>query len=263
MTTTIIPTTPTTSLRPYTPLTFDPAILAGQLAPSSIAMYTRDFRAYLHFAENHQAALDPATLGRWRTVLAADTSLSPNTINRMLSAVKRLLKEAAAQGYVDHEVAAAFTKIAGVKVASLKTRTKHHARTRITPAAMRKLCDAPDTSTFRGIRDAALLAILASSGLRVAELASLTLGQILYKGNGYMLSARQERHRVSRGAAEPRGPPADPPVARRAPGPQSSHFHQLCRAWPACNRRGTVRGSRVAHRAGLCRARRPGAHQAA
>ena len=78
---------------------FDTSILAGQLAPSSIDKYRRDFAAYLRFAGSPAAALDPASLGRWRAVLAADTSLSPNTINRMLSAVKRLIKEAAAQGY--------------------------------------------------------------------------------------------------------------------------------------------------------------------
>ena len=75
---------------------FDAAILAGLLAPSSIAMYARDFGAYLQFAGSPAAALDPAALARWRAVLTTDTPLSPNTINRMLSAVKRLLKEAAA-----------------------------------------------------------------------------------------------------------------------------------------------------------------------
>jgi hypothetical protein len=30
---------------------FDASILAGQLAPSSIAMYTRDFAAYIDFSQ--------------------------------------------------------------------------------------------------------------------------------------------------------------------------------------------------------------------
>jgi hypothetical protein len=50
--------------------------------------------------------LDPASLGRWRTYLTQETRLSPNTINRMLSAVKRLVKEAAAAGCVPNETAA-------------------------------------------------------------------------------------------------------------------------------------------------------------
>jgi integrase len=171
-------------------LTFNASILAGQLAPSSIAMYARDFRAYLLYAGTPVAALDPATLARWRTVLAADTALSPNTINRMLSAVKRLIKEGAVQGYVSHETAKAFADVAGVKAVALKERTKRTARTRITPADMRRLCNAPDQTTLKGLRDAAMLATLASSGLRVSELATLTTGQILKKGTGYLLSVR-------------------------------------------------------------------------
>lgn len=76
-------------------LPFDPSMLAGQLAPSSIRMYRRDYLAYLAFAESPTAAMDPVTLARWRATLAADTALSPNTINRMLSAVKRVTTEAA------------------------------------------------------------------------------------------------------------------------------------------------------------------------
>ena len=169
---------------------FDAAILAGQLAPSSIAMYRRDFAAYLAFAGSPAAALKHETLSQWRKALAEQTALSPHTINRMLSAVKRLMKEAAAQGYTSHEIAQAFEEVAGVKAIALKARTKQHARTRITPEAMRRLCSAPDVSTLVGMRDAALLATMASSGLRVAEVASLTVGQILPKGHGFLLSVR-------------------------------------------------------------------------
>jgi site-specific recombinase XerD len=170
------------------------SILAGQLAPSSMQMYARDFRAYLTYA------LDPATLARWRALLAANTSLSPNTINRMLSAVKHLIKEAAVQGYVAHETAKAFADIAGVKVVALKERTKCNGRTRIDPLAMRQLCEAPNQTTMKGLRDAAMLATLASSGLRVSELASLTVGQIIKKGSGCMLSVRGKNDREYREA---------------------------------------------------------------
>src|SRR6266496_4151696 len=67
-------------------LPFDTSILAGQLAPSSIAMYRRDFATYLSFAGSREAALDATTFARWRTWLAQSTELSPNTINRMLAA---------------------------------------------------------------------------------------------------------------------------------------------------------------------------------
>ncbi|MFN3333863.1 MAG: tyrosine-type recombinase/integrase [Caldilinea sp.] len=169
---------------------FDASLLAGQLAPSSIAMYQRDFAAYAAFAGNVTALLDAATLARWRTHLAQETDMSPNTINRMLSAVKRLMREAATQSYVTHEVAAAFDAISGVKTAALKDRIKNNARVRIEPVAMRTVCDAPATERLIGLRDAALLATLASSGLRVSEAATLMRHHIRAKASGYIVLVR-------------------------------------------------------------------------
>lgn len=174
-----------TSLKP-----FGAEILTGQLAPSSIAMYQRDFAAYLVFASSLHESLKAPTLARWRTTLAQNTTMSPNTINRMLSAVKRIMREAAAQGYVSHEVAAAFDQVAGVKVAAMKDRIKTNARVRIEPTEMRTVCDMPPTEALIGLRDTALLATLASSGLRVSELVDLTSAQIKRKKGGYILLVR-------------------------------------------------------------------------
>ncbi len=112
----------TTSLAPT--LGFDTSILAGSVSASTAAMYTRDFVAYLRFAGSVEAALQSSTLAQWRAHLANATSSSPNTINRMISAVKRLVREAAVQGYVAHETAAAFAQVQGVTVKALKQRQK-------------------------------------------------------------------------------------------------------------------------------------------
>lgn len=177
---TIVPPSPTS-------LAFDAEILAGQLAPSSIAMYRRDFLAYLDFAASPEAALQSATLARWRAHLAQETDKSPNTINRMISAVKRLMREAAAQGYIDHATAASFDQVSGVKTAALKHRIKANARVRIEPVEMRQVCETPKPDRLIGVRDAALLAALAGSGLRVSELASLTQAQVRPKGSSYIV----------------------------------------------------------------------------
>lgn len=169
---------------------FDASILAGQLAPSSIAMYSRDFEAYIKYVGDAQLALDPTSLARWRAHLAQSTDKSPNTINRMLSAVKRIMREAASQGYMSHESASAFEEINGVKVAALKDRIKGNARVRIEPTDMRTVCELPEMERLIGLRDTALLATLASSGLRVSEMVSLTHSQIHKKGKGYILSVR-------------------------------------------------------------------------
>src|SRR5262245_32064789 len=134
----------------------DAAILAGQVAPSSVRMYRRDFAAYATYAGDPETAKDPITLARWRAHLAGETTLSPNTINRMLAAVKRIMAEAGQQGYISSVNAAQFVDVPGVRIVAMKDRLKKHSRTKITPVQMRRLCDTPDRSTPIGMRDAAL-----------------------------------------------------------------------------------------------------------
>ena len=123
-------------------LGFDTSILAGSLAPSSMATYKKDFEAYLKFAGGAGRALEVETLELWRAHLATNTTLSPNTINRMIATVKRLVKEAAAQGYCSRELSLAFRDVAGVKVKALKARQKAHART-ATPDDFADIVDPP------------------------------------------------------------------------------------------------------------------------
>ena len=166
-------------------------LLAGQLAPSSIAMYKRDVQAYRDFAETSGLdTLDVQTLAAWRDNLAFESSLSPNTINRMLSAVKRVVRQAASRGMIAASVDMQFSKLEGVKIKALKMRLKDNSRTRISPDDMRAMCEKPDTTTLVGLRDKALLLTLASSGLRASELATLQVGQIRKHGRGYLLSVK-------------------------------------------------------------------------
>lgn len=163
-------------------------LLASQLSESSISMYRRDIAAYQRYAQEHGFnTLNAQTLINWRNELALNSSMSPNTINRMLAAVKRVVKEAAANHFLDEPIALQFKNVDGVKTKALKTRLKQHSRTRISPTDMRRLCESPDTSTLVGIRDRALLAAMASSGGRVSEIATLTREQIVKQDQGYVI----------------------------------------------------------------------------
>lgn len=164
-------------------------ILAGQLADSSIAMYKRDVQAYSDFAsERGLSWLDPQTLVAWRDALSLETKMSPHTINRMLAACKRIIRELASRELLPETRSLRFDHVRGVRVKALKTRLKQHSRTRISPDDMRRLCLAPNISTLIGARDAALLATLASSGIRASEAATLTLHDIQKRGTkGYII----------------------------------------------------------------------------
>ncbi|MEO8953574.1 MAG: site-specific integrase, partial [Ktedonobacteraceae bacterium] len=95
----LIVTETNTNLMPIDVQVFDVHhLLAGQLADSSLAMYKRDVAAYIAFAQTQSLApLNPLTLMIWRDNLALDSMMSPNTINRMISAVKRIIKQAASK----------------------------------------------------------------------------------------------------------------------------------------------------------------------
>lgn len=168
-------------------LDFDVTVLAGRVNVSSIAMYKRDFNAYLAYAGSKENALKSSTLARWITYLAKETDMSPNTINRMISAVKKIMKLAADQEYIKHEIAEAFKHVDGVKVGSMKDKLKISNRVKIEPETMRMLIDSIDRSTLVGLRNVALFTTLASSGLRINELAQLKPEQVIPRGDGYLL----------------------------------------------------------------------------
>jgi integrase/recombinase XerD len=164
----------------------DTTLLTGQLAPSSRAAYQSDLAGYLRFCGGELVqALDAGMLARWRTDQAQHTRLSPSTINRHLAGVKRVVQEAAAQGYLDVPTAEAFRRVPGVPVKALKDRLK--VPTRITAGHMRQLVDAPNRNTLRGWRDRALLLTLATSGCRVSEIVSLTTAQIRSEAGSFFL----------------------------------------------------------------------------
>lgn len=159
-----------------TDLPFDASIIQGVVSPYTFRMYKRDWNAYVAFAGG--GALDSGMFARWREYMTNKTRYSPKTINRMLTAVRTVLREAATLKLITKELYGEFTFIRSVKERALKDRFRANNRTRITPENMRKLCDSPDTNTLMGLRDRALMLAMASSGARINEIVTLTLDHI-------------------------------------------------------------------------------------
>ena len=98
--------------------------------------------------------------------------LAPGTINLRLGAVRRLAYEAADCGLLSADLAAGIRRVKGVKKLGFRLGNW------LTPEQAKSLLQAPDTSTLRGKRDRALLAMLVACGLRRHEIAQLTVDHL-------------------------------------------------------------------------------------
>lgn len=171
---------------------FDTSILAGNKSPTTIDQYRLHFVAYVLFAGTFAAAMQPATLARWRQQLFENGYTTPNgdpkqysvsSINLRLASVRGVIAEAAQQGYISQELAEQFKHVKGLKQQANKERRRQHARTPISPAQMRAIVDAPDRGTLAGKMHFALLKTLAGCGMRITEAITLTRSQVRWDVN--------------------------------------------------------------------------------
>ncbi len=166
----------------------DVSILAGQVTDSTKALYAKTLAKYVAFAGSSVEALKPTTLVKYRQYLVNDKGLAAATINRELSSIKSVLKVAAQSGFISFELYEQFKVIEGASVNALKDRQDKHARTTISKEDMRRLVDAPNTKHATGKMHKALLLTLASTGMRISEIVTLKVSQIVSNGIGYKVT---------------------------------------------------------------------------
>src|SRR5258705_3705172 len=94
------------------------------------------------------------------------------SINVRITAVRKLGVEAADNGLLAPELAAGITRIKGVKMKGVRVGNW------LTVRQAQALLNAPDTSTSKGLRDRAILAVLLGCGLRRSEVAAVAVGHI-------------------------------------------------------------------------------------
>ena len=138
-----------------------------------------DFIAWYH-VQPGQPPLSKALVQQYRVALT-EAKLAPSTINVQLSAIRKLAAEAAGNRLLDADLAAGIAKVKGVK------NLGNRAGNLLTREQARDLLLAPDTSTVKGKRDRAILAVLLGCGLRRSKLVSLEARQVEQRENRWVI----------------------------------------------------------------------------
>jgi integrase len=123
------------------------------------------------YSQEPRPGFTKATVASWRVALEA-RGLGAVSINVRITAVRKLAVEAADNGLLAPELANGITRVKGV--ASKGVRLGNW----LTAKQAQTLLNAPDSTTIKGLRDRAILAVLLGCGLRRSEVAALTFKHI-------------------------------------------------------------------------------------
>ncbi len=120
------------------------------------------------------------TVQRYRTYLEA-RGLAPSSLNLHLTVLRKLAREAAANGILAHEAAAGIASVKGSRAQGGRLGVW------LTLDQAQALLTSPGGESLRSWRDRALLAVLIGCGLRRSEVATLALEQIEQREGRWVL----------------------------------------------------------------------------
>lgn len=149
-----------------------PAVLSG-VSDNTKDVYARSLRQFFAWFEDIQPSdgLSRTTIMAYRDWLLA-RKLAPSTVNLALSAIKRLVAEAAANGWMDEAHAYHCQKVKSCRVKPLRL-----GRWLNLDESLRIL-EAPPADTLVGKRDRAALWLMLGCGLRIEEACTVQVEQI-------------------------------------------------------------------------------------
>jgi integrase len=172
-------------------------VLDAVASPLTRALYSRALDDFFYWREEQgRPAFTRAAVQAHRAALEA-RGLAPSSVNQRLSAVKKLAREAAANGVLDAGTAAAIDQVPGVRQAGTR------AGNWLTGAQAETLINAPDPTTLKGKRDRAMLALLIGCGLRRAEACALTFEHIQQRDGRWAIVDLRGKHGRIRTVAVP------------------------------------------------------------
>jgi site-specific recombinase XerC len=130
------------------------------------------------YGQEPRSGFTKATVNAWRGALEA-RGLGSVSINVRITAVRKLAVDAADNGLLAPELPAGISRVKGAKSKGVRVGNWLSLR--------QALLNAPDTTTKKGLRDRAMLAILLGCGLRRSDVAVLILSHIQQRDNRWCI----------------------------------------------------------------------------
>lgn len=141
-------------------------------------------RALSEFVAWYQAAGEPelskAVVRRYLAERRA-AGMGTGAYNQALSAINKLVREAADNQAIPEQVANGIERIEGLKREGVRSGNW------LTKEQAEQLIKAPDITTLAGLRDRAILALLIGTGIRRAELCSLTFAHLAQREGRWVI----------------------------------------------------------------------------
>ncbi|KQC34423.1 integrase [Nonlabens sp. YIK11] len=151
--------------------------------------YLRDLDQFKEFLEDHDSALGNATYNMVRQWMAQlmEEGMSSRSVNRKMSSLKSYFRFLRNQGFVEHNIMTLHK--------SLKVSKKIQV-----PFSQKEVSELLDTDydplSFSEVRDRALIELLYVSGMRRAELLSLTLASVDLEASRLNIIGKRNKQRI-------------------------------------------------------------------
>lgn len=147
-------------------------VLNGLSSPHTRRAYAQALEVFvIWFCSEPGRLFTKAVVQEYRVVLERK-GLAPSSINVCLAAIRKFALEACDNGLLAPEIASAISRVKGAKQSGIRLGQWLDA------SQSEQLLRAPDVSTTKGRRDAAILAVLVGGGLRRSEVAAVTFEHI-------------------------------------------------------------------------------------
>jgi len=143
------------------------------------------------YAATGQGGLTKATINAHVAHLKA-SGVPASSINQRLAAIRKLAKEAADNGLIDEGQASAIGRVDNIKVQGKKLGNW------LSHTQASAMLNAPDTSTLKGLRDRAILAVMLGCGLRREEVVNLQVEHLQQREGRWVILDLTGKHNRTR-----------------------------------------------------------------